>query len=227
MKHMTGFGRMLDFLSSLKENNNRDWFTEHKAEYESVRSECFNEIDILIDKIACFDSQLAGLSAKDSVFRIYRDIRFSADKTPYKTHFGIVLGRGGRKCKEAAAYLHIEPDDCALYGGIWFPEPQTLACLRRDIYENIDEFLEILENTSFKKRFPVLTGDSLKRVPRGYPTNDPHADILRLKEYLVVEHLADGLFRKKGWQDRIAEDIEVMKPLNDFLNFTLGEMQSV
>ena len=106
---MTGISKMLAFIAELRDNNNREWFAAVKPEYEAIRKECYGEIDKLINLISAFDDRLVGVEAKECVYRIYRDIRFSADKSPFKTHFGIVLGKGGRKCWDAAYYLHIEP----------------------------------------------------------------------------------------------------------------------
>ena len=216
---------MLEFLALLRDHNARDWFAERKADYEDIRRVCHEEINALIGKIAVFDSNLAGVDAKDCTYRIYRDIRFSADKSPFKTHFGIVLGRGGRKCTNAAYYLHIEPSKCALYGGVWFPESPILKALRQDIYDNIDEFMEIIGDKKFKAKFPGLVGDSLKTMPKGFPKDFEHGDIIKMKEFLVSESFPDSYFSKNGWQDGIAADIRLMKPFIDFLNFTFEEMR--
>lgn len=104
---------MLDFLTALKVNNDRQWFGVHKEEYNDIRRQCLEEVGVLIAEIERFDPHLAGVAPEQCVYRIYRDIRFSVDKSPYKTHFGVVLGHGGKKCKEAAYYLHIDPDGCA------------------------------------------------------------------------------------------------------------------
>ena len=138
---MTGISRMLKFITELRDNNNREWFAAVKPEYEKIRNECYDEIDKLIALISPFDENLIGVEAKDCVYRIYRDIRFSADKSPFKTHFGIVLGKGGRKCWDAAYYLHIEPGECALYGGVWFPEQPVLTRLRHDKIQRADRRL--------------------------------------------------------------------------------------
>ena len=99
---MTGICRMLEFLTALKVNNDRQWFAVHKEEYNDIRRQCLEEVGVLIAEIARFDPHLAGVAPEQCVYRIYRDIRFSADKSPFKTHFGVVLGHGGKKCKEAA-----------------------------------------------------------------------------------------------------------------------------
>ena len=223
---MTGISRMLEFITELRDNNNREWFAAVKPEYEKIRNECYDEIDKLIALISPFDENLIGVEAKDCVYRIYRDIRFSADKSPFKTHFGIVLGKGGRKCWDAAYYLRIEPGECALYGGVWFPEQPVLTRLRHDIYDNIEEFMAILEKPDFKAKFKGLTGDSLKSMPKGFPKDCPYGDIIKMKEFLVMEHFPDKYFSNKKWQESIASDIKLMKPFIDFLNYTFEELRN-
>ena len=218
---------MLDFLTVLKENNNRPWFAERKAEYAGIRRQCLDETEELIREIAKFDQHLVGVTAEQCVYRIYRDIRFSADKSPLKTHFGVVLGHGGKKCKEAAYYLHIDPDGCALFSGVWFPEPPVLRFLRRNIYDNIDEFLEIIENPAFKAEYPTLVGESLKTLPKGYPKDCPHPEIFRMKEFLVQKKYKKSLFESKNWQRQVAKDAHLVKPFNDFLNYAFEELHSL
>lgn len=221
---MSGISRMLDFLALLKENNNRPWFAAHKDEYEEVRSMCHEEVDGLIGSVSHFDARLAGLTARECTYRIYRDVRFSADKSPFKTHFGIVLAKGGRKCKEAGWYLHIEPDGCALYGGVWFPDAPVLNFLRRNIYDNIDEFLEIINAPDFKRNYPELVGDSLKMMPKGYPKGCEYGEILKRKEFLVQKKYKNRFFDSKNWREKVAEDIRIMKPFTDFLNYAFEEL---
>ncbi len=224
---MTGISRMLGFLELLKENNNRPWFAEHKEEYNEIRKQCLAEIDTLISEIAHFDAHLVGVTAQQCVYRIYRDIRFSADKSPFKTHFGIVLAHGGKKCKEAGYYLHIEPGECFICSGVWFPEPSVLKFLRRNIYDNLDEFLEILNEPSFKKQFPGLVGDSLKTLPKGYPKDCQGAEIIKMKEFLVQKKYKNSTFETENWQKSVVKDIRLLKPFNDFLNYAFEELHSL
>ncbi len=223
---MTGISRMLEFIALLRKNNNREWFSERKSRYELIREECYGEIKVLIDLISAFQKGLEGLEPKDCTYRIYRDIRFSADKSPFKTHFGIVVGKNGRKCAEAGYYLHIEPGKCAFYGGVWFPEQPVLKLLRRDIADNMDEFVGIMENPAFKAVFPGLVGDSLKSMPKGFPKDAPHGEILRMKDFLVEKSLPDSYFSEANWQQGIADLAKLMKPFIDFLNYTFEEMHN-
>ena len=217
---------MLAFINELKINNNRPWFAAHKGEYDAIRKACIAEIETLLTLLSRVDSNLVSVTPEECIYRIYRDIRFSPDKSPFKTHFGIVLGKGGRKCWDAAYYLHIEPGECALYGGVWFPEQPVLTRLRHDIYDNIEEFMAILEKPDFKAKFKGLTGDSLKSMPKGFPKDCPYGDIIKMKEFLVMEHFPDKYFSNKKWQESIASDIKLMKPFIDFLNYTFEELRN-
>ena len=138
---------ILQFLDELSRNNNRQWFNANKERYEYLRKAWLHNIQQLIEQMNAYDPSLQGLDARDCVYRIYRDIRFSPNKLPYKTHFGAVIGRGGRKCLLSSYYIHLEPGNkSGIYGGIWCPEPNVLKALRHAIDDNSDEFLEIINN---------------------------------------------------------------------------------
>lgn len=223
---MTGISRMLGFLALLKDNNNRPWFAERKEEYEAIRRQCLAELGTLIDGMARFDPRMVGVTPQECTYRIYCDIRFSPDKSPFKTHFGAVIAPGGRKCKEAGCYLHIEPGECFLCGGVWFPEQPVLNFLRHNILDNIDEFMEIINEPNFRKHYPTLAGDSLKTMPKGFPKDCPHEEIIRMKEFLVLKKYNDSLFSRENWQRKVIDDIRRMKPFVDFLNYAFEELRT-
>lgn len=223
---MSAIKNMLTFISELKCNNDREWFADNKERYQSIRLACLNEINILIQKICKFDKGLMGLSAEDCIYRIYRDIRFSQNKQPFKTHFGVVLGPKGKKTKNAAYYIHIEPGRCAVFSGLWFPENDILKALRNDIDAGMEEFLEILNEPKFKKYYPSLVGDSLKTLPKGFPKDYPHPGIIKMKEFLISKSLDDDFFNSENWTSNIIKYLETAKPFNDFLNYTFEEMHS-
>ena len=138
---------IIQFLKELQVNNNREWFQANKSRYDVLRKNFIENVQLLIDRIGLFDPEVAGLDAKDCLFRIYRDIRFSPDKTPYKRHFAAYIAScGGRGSERGGYYIHLEPGGCMLSGGVWCPPPALLKMLRKDIYENIEELVEILEN---------------------------------------------------------------------------------
>ncbi len=209
---------VLEFLHNLKENNNRDWFNAHKKEYEAARNEMIRFTDRLIMGIRSFDPSIGSLTAKQTMFRIYRDIRFSKDKTPYKTWFGAYIATGGRKSEKAGYYLQIDTDGCFAAGGAYRPHGTHLKMIRSEIYYNLDEFLAIIENKDFKKTFGKLQGEKLKRPPVGFPKDFKGIDLLKFKEYTVFTPFPDKLLFDPHIEEKLLEIFRRMKPLNDFLN---------
>ena len=214
---------LFTFLRELRENNNREWFVTNKVRYDALRKEHIGVVEKLIVGIAAFDPEIAGLDAKSCVFRLYRDIRFSNDKTPYKTHFGAYMaGFGGRKSPYAGYYLHIEPDNSLVSGGVWCPEPALLKSLRRDIYDNMDELIGILGDKKFKEVYGELEGDMLKRMPDGFPKDYQYDYILKRKSFIVSNNKPEEFFYSKGWIDEVVENFRLLYPLNKYLNYTVG-----
>lgn len=215
--------QILRFLRALSANNHREWFQAHKEEYDVLRMAFMDEVQQLIHRIALFDSEVAGLEAKNCLYRIYRDIRFSPDKTPYKNHFAAYIALGGKSSLRGGYYFHLEPERCLLSGGVWCPAPNLLKRLRRDIYDHMEEFVEILERPAFKHYFPGLDGESLKRMPVGYPADCPHGDLLRHKDFCVVTQLDEDFFMQPDWLERAAAIFELVAPFNRFLNYTVDD----
>jgi uncharacterized protein (TIGR02453 family) len=215
---------LFTFLKELGANNNRDWFQENKKRYEVLHKQFAGQVQQLIDRIATFDPEIAGLDAKSCIYRIYRDLRFSPDKTPYKTHFGAYMtGYGGRTSPYGGYYLHLEPDTPLLSGGVWCPPPPLLKKLRQDIYDNMDEFLEIIENKVFKETYPELEGEMLKRMPEGFPADSPYDYILKHKSFVVSSVKSESFFHTDDWMDQVIEDFRKLQPFNHFLNYTVSE----
>lgn len=210
--------KLLEFLRLLAENNNREWFHEHKPQFDELRALWIADIGRLIGLMAEYDESLRGVDVKDCVYRIYRDIRFSPNKLPYKNHFGAVIARGGRKTTHSCYYIHFEPGNCGLYGGIWCPDMDLLTKLRHEVDDNIEEFLGIIGNEELSSRF-TMVGDSLKSMPKGFPKDHPHAKYIKMKEYLVGMSVPDSYFTSDGWIERAAADFKPIKPLHDFLNY--------
>lgn len=212
------------FLSELKHNNNRDWFMQNKSDYDIIRVEFENDVERLIAQISEYDDELRGVGVKQCVYRIYRDMRFSFDKTPYKTNMGAFMTRFGKKLDRAGYYLHIEPDKSMICAGLWFPSPALLKAQRRAIYDNIDEFNEIINEKSFIENFGGLNFEnSLKKLPLGFNKEFEFPELLKLKDFGVVKYLPDSFFFKKDWIDEVALLFKSVKPLNDFLNYTIDE----
>ena len=187
---------ILDYLSRLRENNNREWFQAHKEEYDRLRPLFVEKIQELIQQISQFDEDIVGLEAKNCMYRIYRDIRFSPDKTPYKSYMSAYIAKGGRKSLRAGYYFHFEPGNCLLSGGIWCPEPKLLKALRQAVYDNYDELKDIVENKEFKSLYRDWVGETLKIVPRPFPRDCEQAAWLKRKDYVVVNVKPDDFFGK-------------------------------
>ena len=217
---------IISFLSELKSNNNREWFTENKERYDELRKYFEKLGQSLILKISEFDPEIKNVDVKDCVFRIYRDIRFSNDKTPYKTHFGIfIASRGGRKSQRGGYYLHLDPDGCFIGLGVWCPQPNLLKALRQSVFDNIDELNDILHDKSFEGSFKhFFDEDKLKTVPTGFPKDFKDAELLKLKHYIVESKLPNELFDAPDVVDQLAAIFRNGYPLNRFLNYTVDEV---
>ena len=218
---MNSIAKIYDFLGRLAENNNRDWFAAHRDEYDEVNALWLADVQRLIDHMSLWDKSLTGLKARDSVYRIYRDTRFSPDKSPYKRHFGALIGQGGRKCALSCCYVHIQPGNSGLHGGIWCPERDVLDALRHAIDDNIEEFLEILNRKEFARRFSLF-GDTLKKMPRGFAADNPNGKYIKMKEYLLEGQRSDDWFINcDDWTEKAAADFRLMQDFHNFMNFTI------
>lgn len=207
----------LQFLRNLEKNNNREWFNENKTLYQEAQQDVISFVEKLIEEMADFDEEMGKLEAKKSVFRIYRDTRFSKDKTPYKTNFGAGLGMG-KGNKISGYYLHIEPGKSFLAGGDYKPEPSVLKTIRQEISAFGDEFKAILEQDEFRNYFRGLSvEDKLKKVPQGFEKDDKMAEYLKLKHFIVTHPVSDEQLLSENAFKEFAKIFKAMKPLNDFL----------
>jgi len=217
---------ILEFLGELKENNTREWFNLNKERYLVLKDDFEQLTQTLITEIGKFDKSVIGLQAKDCVFRIYRDTRFSHDKTPYKTHFGTFIdAKGGRKSEHAGYYLHFDPNGSFFSVGVWQPNPQLLKLLRVSILENIEEWKEIISQKNFKQTFTDgwYEGDMLKTIPREFPKDFADSYYLRLKHYLVSKSLTLAELQSPDFVPFITKIAKIGFPMNHFLNFTVDE----
>lgn len=207
-----------NFLVELCLNNNRDWFHQNKEKYTEARADIENEVQIVIDNISGWDSKITGQRAKDCIFRIYRDTRFSKDKAPYKTHFGAYIVPGGKNAWQAGYYLHIEPDNSFIGGGIYMPPSPDLLKIRTSIYNNPQAYLSIVESEKFKNKFEMVTDGKLKTAPRGFPKDWEYIDLIRNKHYACGYKISDEVVCSSDRQQLFNETFKEIKPLNDFIN---------
>ncbi len=212
------FEKSFGFLQELKHNNNRDWFHANKNLYTSAKEEFEQITDLLLHEVSSFDKSILGLTPKDCIFRIFRDIRFTNDKTPYKINFGTYLVKGGKKSIHAGYYLHIEPGGSFVAGGLWMPPSPWLKAIRRSIYEHIDEFTEIIQSPVIKKEFGEISGDKLKNPPQGFPKEFSEIELLKFKSYDLVKMLPDDYFTRKNILKEVLTLFRLMYPFIRFLN---------
>lgn len=221
--------RLFEFLRQISRNNNREWFQQHKSEYDDLRAQWLEEVDRMLTLMTTWEPRLSSQSARSCAYRFNRDTRFSTDKSPYKTFFSAAISPWGRKAHRAGYYLHMGLDEenlwggSGLYGGIWCPDSAMLRKLRHAIVDNIEEFEEIINNPEFVEHYPVWIGDSLKRIPAGWSIDHPQAHLLRLKEYGRLCSCKEAFFRDPAWVEIAAQRFALLKPLNDFLNYSLDE----
>ena len=215
----------LDFLAQLAVNNNRDWFQSHKDWYTEAYSQFLAFSQEYVARLAEVDDTLLGLQAKDCIWRIYRDVRFLADKRPYKEWFGVFpAAKGGKKSLHGGYYVHIQPGHCMFAAGIWSPTPELLKTLRKEIWANYDEIEEIKAQPDFQRYFTDFdTDDMLKKVPQGFDPDFVHADWLKRKSFTFSTPLTDTQVCAPDFMDHIIRIATAAKPLNDFLNYTFEQ----
>lgn len=207
------------FLKDLAKNNSKEWFTDNKKRYETAKEDFEVFVTALIQQIAKFDESMAHLEAKKCVFRIYRDTRFSKDKTPYKINMGASFSPSRSQIHDHAGYyLHIEPGKSFLAGGAYMPPTPWITKIRQEIDYNTAEFKKILNSATFKKNFGELEGEKLKTVPKGYPKDHPALELLQYKSFLMVQNCDDKLVTSDGFLKHAASVYKTMVPLNAFLN---------
>ncbi|MGM9813224.1 MAG: DUF2461 domain-containing protein [Muribaculaceae bacterium] len=207
------------FLRELRSNNRREWFAEHKAQYDTLRSRWLDQLQHLIGLMSQYDGTLHGVKATDCAYRIYRDIRFSHDKTPYKTFFSAVIGQGGRKCSKACYYVHFEPGNSGLFAGLWCPTPDVLRRTRSLIDADGNELQAIITNPDFASRFSFTPFQTLKKAPAGYSPDHPLINLLRAKDYTFSHDCPDTYFTNGNWAEKAAADLKTAKPVLDFFNY--------
>lgn len=209
---------VLQFLTGLSENNTREWFNANKKAYDESRKKVMFLTEVLINEIRKFDPSIPVMDPADCLFRIFRDVRFSNDKRPYKTNFGCFIARGGRKSSYAGYYLHIEPGAAFAGGGIYMPEAENLKILREYIAENGDEFHSIVNDKQFKKVYPEMYDDKLKTAPKGFAPDHEFIDILKYKSFAFTHRLNDEEIISENFIDVIVQSFKQLSPINLYLN---------
>lgn len=213
--------KTIQFLDKLKKNNNKAWFESHRDDYNSARSDFEDLVSAIIDQYGRKDSEIANLKAKDCLFRINRDVRFSKDKSPYKDNMGASFSRGGKKSHFAGYYLHCEPGRSFVGGGIWMPEPGDVKKIRQEIDYCYDEFRGILSGQKFKENYQDLDRSaaySLVNTPKEYDKSNPAAADLKLKSWIAMRTLSDSELSSPSLVKLITGAFYALQPLVKFIN---------
>lgn len=213
------------FLKELSENNNREWFNEHRETYTQAQLEFEKFLTAIIDRISLFDETIRGTVARDCTYRIYRDTRFSSDKTPYKTHFGGYINAKGKKSNHCGYYVHLEPGGSLLAGGSLCLPSNVLKAVRQSIYDNIDEYRSIVEDPAFKQYFPIVGENFLKTAPKGFPKDFKYIDYLKCKEYVCSYNVPDDFFAQPDMLEQIDKVFRQFKRFADFINYTIDDFE--
>ncbi len=208
---------LFPYLKQLAANNNREWFAAHKKTYDTEKKAFDAVIEYLIKEIGSFEN-LDKQTVKDCAYRIYRDVRFSADKSPYKKNFSCSFEEGGKKSGRAGYYLHIEPGNCFVAGGAWGPSKDQLAAIRQEIDYNGPQLMQILDKPEFKALFPKVEGEALKTAPKGYEKTHEYIDLLRQNQYYVLHRYSDTEVLAADFLDKFVSHCRVMKPFIDWCN---------
>ena len=216
-----------EYLNDLSQNNNREWFMANKNRYEAARADFLEFVEALIPEIYKIDPSIGMQKAQNCMYRIYRDLRFSPDKTPYKTHFAVYIATGGVKQHgRPGYYLHIQNGESAFGGGIFMPSPELLDAIRKEIYYNIDTFKGIIGSKEYKKYFPSILWkiEMLKKAPKGFDPAFPDIDLLKYKHYVSEASIANDTATSEGFLRHVAELARVTHPLNQFIQDVMFDL---
>lgn len=207
--------KVFDFFKQLNENNNREWFEQRKPEFKTLEKEIKQFSEDLFETINLHDSLELW-----KVFRIYRDVRFSKNKTPYKNHFGISFKRNKPNLR-GGYYLHLSPSESFLACGFWGPEPADLLRIRKELEVSADEFRQIINTSKLKTTWGKLKGDELKTAPKNFDKNHPNIDLIRKKQYLFMIQFSDKEVLDKGFGNRVNKALKDIRPFVDYMSEVL------
>lgn len=208
---------ILNFLSDLKNNNNREWYHLNKERYKNAREIFLGEIQQIIQDLQMNDPEISDVQAKDAVFRIFRDIRFSTDKTPYKTHFAAYIAKGGRKKGDAGYYVHLSDDEFFVGGGVHSPGKDELIAIRREILYQPELYISIIDER-IKMGYKLFEEDKLKNGPKDFPKDSPHLELIKYKHFLLSKDLAQEDVLSGNFSRIVTGHFEELIPFVHFLN---------
>lgn len=211
----------IKFLKELKKNNNKEWFEVNRKQYEAAKIDFASFVENIIEKYGKKDESIVALKAKDCMFRINRDIRFSKDKSPYKTNMGASINRGGKQGIFGGYYFHLEPGNSFAGGGIWMPTPENLKKIRQEIDYCFEEFKQVVSNRKFVSVYNDLergSDISLSRAPKGYEEDNPAIGYLKLKSFIATTPVPDAELTDKNLLKKVTHAFEALQPMVRFIN---------
>ena len=204
-----------DFLKQLQRNNNREWFTNHKDAFKKHEQTTKQFYESVMDNLRKHDE-----IEKMKMFRIYRDVRFSKDKTPYKTHFSGSFSRAGARLR-GGYYLHLQPGGSLVATGFWAPNKDDLLRIRREMEVNADEFRNTINDKKLKAAWGTLQGDEVKTAPKGFDREHPDIDLIRKKQYIFVKNFTDKEVLAPDFEARVDQAYRAIRPFFDFMSLVL------
>lgn len=205
----------LEYLSRLEQNNNREWFEEHKPEFKTIQADVKAFYEALKDRM-----QLHDEIQRLKIFRIYRDVRFSTDKTPYKSHFAGSFARAGEE-RRGGYYLRIKPGETFAAVGFWNPEKEDLLRIRKELEVDASEFRDIMEDPEFSKCWGTLQGDAVKTAPKGFDKNHANIDLIRQKQFIFTKEFTDKEVVSPKFIEKVDQAFQQVRPFFDLMSAVL------
>ena len=215
----------LKFLSQLAENNSKEWMDANKKWYQETRGEFLEDVEVFLKQLSELEPEFSAFKPKECVFRQNRDIRFSANKNPYKLNFGAYFSPGGKKSDGPGYYVQVQPGNSFFGGGIWMPPSDVLKKIRKEIDYSGSELEKIESETEFKKLFGEISGEKLKTSPRDYDADHPYIEYLKLKSFTVTRPISDKDVDSGNYINLAMEGFRKMKPFNDFLAQAIEDVE--
>ena len=214
---------ILDFLADLRENNQKEWMDANRSRFERAKEEFKSLVSYILESMKQYDPALSALEAKDCIFRINRDIRFSKDKTPYKSWMSAVFSEGGKKSMNPLYYLHLQPgNETMAAAGLYEPTGDQMRKIRQEIDYNAPELKEIITTSTFVQNFGEIQGEKLSRAPKGYQPDHPNIEFLKLKSYVAIRKFSDKDALDANFADEVVTTFRAAQPFNEFLNVAVS-----
>jgi uncharacterized protein (TIGR02453 family) len=214
---------VLDFLSRLAENNNKEWMDAHRSDYQQARKHFKALTSRVLDGLKERDESLLHVRPEDCMFRINRDVRFSADKVPYKNWMSAAIAEGGRHAPLAHYYFHLQPgNESIVAGGMYLPPPDQLRKIRQEVDYNAADLKKIVDEPGFQKTFGPIQGEKLQRAPKGFPADHPNLELLKLKSFLAMRTFKDEEVRSQDFPDKLLNAFTSVQPFVEYLNVAVS-----